>query len=387
VSDTSGALLANLVGFVRLLRRAGVRVGPGATIEALRAVDAVGVGRRGDFFWALHAVLVSRREDYDVFARAFEVYWRDPSASLPEMADLLPKVERPEPESKPPAERRVGDPVPRASRLGQRERREAETSVDVFVAWSGDETLKTRDFEQMNVEEVEVARRAIAAMALRLSLEPARRWRGHRRGSRIDLRRTLRGSVRAGHGWIPLARRRRRERTLDLVLLCDISGSMDRYARMLLHFAHTLTGARSGVHTFLFGTRLTNVTRELRHRDVDRALQEAGRAAPDWSGGTRIGAGLRAFNRLWSRRVLSRGGVVLLITDGLDREGAEGIAEEAARLRRSTKRLVWLNPLLRYEAFEPKAEGIRALLRHVDDFRPVHNLASLAELAEVLADA
>lgn len=381
-----GELLANLVGFVRLLRHAGVRVGPGGTLDAVRAVEAVGLARREDFFWALHAVLVSRRDEHEVFRRAFEVFWRDPSRSLPELADLLPRVERPESEERRPADRRVGDPAGARVRAPRPQRPDAETSVDVFLAWSGQELLKTRDFEQMSAEEVEVARRAIGAMSLELARQHTRRWRAHPRGRRIDLRRTLRGSVRAGQGWIPLARSRRRERTPELVLLCDISGSMERYARMLLHFAHTLTAARSGVHTFLFGTRLTNVTRELRERDVDRALEGAGAAAPDWSGGTRIGAGLEAFNRLWSRRVLSRGGIVLLITDGLDREGAEGIAREAARLRRSCKRLVWLNPLLRYEAFEPKAEGIRALLGHVDDFRPVHNLESLAELAEALTD-
>jgi len=238
----------------------------------------------------------------------------------------------------------------------------------------------------MSAEEVEAARRAIAAMSLGVTKQRTRRWRAHPRGSHIDLRRTLRASVRAGRGWIPLARSRPRERPLEVVLLCDISGSMERYARMLLHFAHALTGARPGVHTFLFGTRLTNVTHELRERDVDRALAAAGAAAPDWSGGTRIGAGLEAFNRLWSRRVLGRGGIVLLVTDGLDREGAEGIGKEAARLRRSCERLLWLNPLLRYEGFEPKAEGIRALLGHVDDFRPVHDLESLAQLADALAD-
>ncbi len=381
-----GALLENLVGFVRLLRRAGVRVGPGATLDALRAVEAVGVARKDDFFWALHAVLVNRRDDHAVFRRAFEVFWRDPTRSLPELADLLPQVARPDEEQPKPGQRRVAGPVPaRPSRLPSR-RPESERSVDVFLAWSGQEELKTRDFEQMTPEEVDVARRAITTMSLRLAREGTRRWGPHSRGIRIDPRRTLRSSVRAGRGWIPLARRRRRERTPELVLLCDISGSMERYARMLLHFAHTLTAARSGVHTFLFGTRLTNVTRELRGRDVDEALRRAGAAAPDWSGGTRIGAGLEAFNLLWSRRVLSRGGIVLLVTDGLDRDGAEGIEREAARLRRSCKRLVWLNPLLRYEGFEPRAEGIRALLSHVDDFRPVHDLASLAELAEALAD-
>jgi uncharacterized protein with von Willebrand factor type A (vWA) domain len=381
----SGALLANLVGFVRLLRRAGVRAGPGATLDAVRAIEAVGVSRRDDFHWALHAVLVSRRDDHEVFERAFEAFWRDPTRTLPELADLLPRAERAA-EAPRPGARRVGGAITTPPRPVRRRGPDARTSVDVFLAWSDQELLKTRDFEQMSAEEAEIARRAIARLSLGIKEQGTRRRRAHHRGNRIDLRRTLRGSVRAGHGWIPLARSRRRERPPEVVLLCDISGSMERYARMLLHFAHALTSARSGVHTFLFGTRLTNVTRELRERDVDRALAAAGAAAPDWSGGTRIGAGLEAFNRLWSRRVLGRGGIVLLVTDGLDREGAEGIAKEAARLRRSCKRLVWLNPLLRYEGFEPKAEGIRSLLGHVDDFRPVHNLESLAQLVDSLVD-
>jgi len=383
---TSGALLANLVGFVRLLRQAGVRVGPGATLDAVRAVEAVGVARRADFRWALHAVLVHRRDDHEVFERAFEVFWRDPSRAPAELADLLPKAQRAAAEVRRPGERRVGDAAAPPLRSVRQRRPDAATSVDVFLAWSGQELLKTRDFEQMSAEEVEAARRVIAAMSLDVSRQRTRRWRAHSRGGHIDLRRTLRGSVRAGRGWIPLARRRSRERPLEVVILCDISGSMERYARMLLHFAHALTASRAGVHTFLFSTRLTNVTHELRDRDVDRALAAAGAAAPDWSGGTRIGAGLEAFNRLWSRRVLGRGAIVLLVTDGLDREGAEGIGKEAALLRRSCKRLVWLNPLLRYEGFEPKAEGIRALLGHVDDFRPMHDLESLAQLADALVD-
>ena len=384
--EAAGAFLANLVGFVRLLRSAGVRVGPGATLDALRAVEAVGVARKEDFFWALHAVLISRRDDQEVFRRAFEVFWRDPRRSLQELAELLPRVERPESGQKKPAERRVTPPDERKAQPRRSPQAHPQKSVDVFLAWSNQEVLKSRDFEQMSAEETEVARRAITHMTVRMARRPTRRWRGHVRGQRIDLRRTLRASVRSGHGSIPLHRSRRRERTPELVILCDISGSMERYARMLLHFAHTLTAARPGVHTFLFGTRLTNVTRELRRRDADAALQGAGEAAKDWSGGTRIGANLESFNRLWARRLLARGGVVLLITDGLDREGAEGIAAEAGRLQRSCGRLIWLNPLLRYEGFEPKAAGIRALLGHVDDFRPVHDLQSLAQLAEALAN-
>jgi uncharacterized protein with von Willebrand factor type A (vWA) domain len=237
----------------------------------------------------------------------------------------------------------------------------------------------------MSAEEEEAARRAIAALRLPAPVERTRRWRAETRGERIDLRRTLRASLRSGHGLIPLQRKSRLDRAPSVVVLCDISGSMDRYARILLHFTHVLTAQRPRVHTFLFGTRVTNVTRLLKHRDVDDAMARAGRAALDWSGGTRIGASLEAFNRRWSRRVLDRGSVVLLISDGLDRESAQGIDREAARLQRSCRRLIWLNPLLRYDRFEPKAAGIRALLRHVHDFRPVHNLESLEGLAAALS--
>jgi hypothetical protein len=385
VTAPAGAFLPNLIGFVRLLRRAGVSVGPGATLDALRAVEAVGLAHRDDFFWALHAVLVSRREEHEVFRRAFEVFWRDPTRRLPELADLLPTVERPDTPPPKPAERRVSSPPARRPPRRAPES-DPHRAVEVFLSWSDQEVLKTRDFEQMTAEEMEVAQRAIALVGPRLARVRTRRWRAHPHGARIDPRRTMRASARTGHGLIPLQWSRRRERTPELVVLCDISGSMDRYARMLLHFVHALTGARDHVHTFLFGTRLTNVTRELRRRDVDAALRGAGVAAEDWSGGTRIGANLAAFNRLWARRLLARGGTVLLVTDGLDREGGKGIETEAARLRRSCRKLIWLNPLLRYEGFEPKAAGIRALLGHVDDFRPVHDLESLAQLAEALAD-
>jgi uncharacterized protein with von Willebrand factor type A (vWA) domain len=253
------------------------------------------------------------------------------------------------------------------------------------MSWSDQEVIRTRDFEQMSPEEMERARELMGQMVLALRTQRTRRWRRHIRGSAVDMRATLRASLRTGHGLIQLQRRSRMHRPPDLVVLCDISGSMERYARMLLHFLHGLTGTRERVHTLLFGTRVTNVTRQLRHRDVDDALARVGQTAPDWSGGTRIGASLEAFNRLWSRRLLGHGAVVLLITDGLDRDGARGIEKEAERLRRSSRRLIWLNPLLRYDGFEPKAAGVRALLGHVDDFRPVHNLESLESLVEALA--
>jgi hypothetical protein len=224
-------------------------------------------------------------------------------------------------------------------------------------------------------------------MRLDLAEVPTRRFRVHPRGARIDMRRTLRQSLRGGPQALTLARAQPRTLPPPLVILCDISGSMSRYSRMLLHFMHTLTGDRERVHSFVFGTRLTNISRHLENTDVDAALDRISGAVDDWSGGTRIGACLHDFNRFWSRRVLGQGALVLLITDGLDRDLAAGLEQQAERLHKSCRRLIWLNPLLRYERFEPRAAGMRALLPHVDDFRTVHNLASLARLCEVLADA
>jgi len=222
-------------------------------------------------------------------------------------------------------------------------------------------------------------------MQLPIVAVPTRRFKLDPSGWRVDLRRTLRQSLRGGGAMIDLARKRRLRRHPPLVILCDISGSMDRYARMLLHFMHSVTNDRDRVFSFVFGTRLTNVTRQLRSRDIDVALKKVGDLVEDWSGGTRIGHCLHEFNRIWSRRVLSQGAVVLLITDGLDRDAGEGLEPEMERLHKSCRRLIWLNPLLRFDGYAPLASGARAIIRHVDDFRPVHNLDSLADLTTALA--
>jgi hypothetical protein len=263
----------------------------------------------------------------------------------------------------------------------------AEVELDAALSWSAREVLQDKDFEQMSSEEVARAKTAVARMRLLLVRVPVRRYRRHRLGTRVDMRASLRSALRSGAGIIPLERCRRRRRPPPLVILCDISGSMGRYSRMLLHFAHTLATDRGRVTSFVFATRLTNVTRHLREKDVDVALERISDAVSDWSGGTRIGACLAEFNRLWSRRVLAQGAVTLLITDGLDRDAGEGLGDQVERLHKSCRRLIWLNPLLRYEDFAPRSLGMRAILPHVDDFRSVHNLSSLEELADVLSQA
>ena len=377
-----GRLADNVARFVRLLRAAGMPVGPGHTISAARALGAIDLHERRQFYWALHGTLVSAPEQRDIFDSAFRLFWRDPMGRDEALQALLSSSRMGESE---PAERAPARLSPgTAPGLSESTRASDGEEMSLRMAFSPSEVLRTKDFEQMSAEEVRQAREALRH--LRLNLRPilTRRFRPDPYGPGIDARRTLRASLRTGGYPVALRRRSLATRRPALVAICDISGSMETYSRILLHFFHTLTNASERIHTFVFGTRLTNVTRLLRDQDVDRAMERVGETVLDWYGGTRIGAALRAFNVHWSRRLLAEGAVVLLVTDGLDREGASGIALEARRLRKSCRRLLWLNPLLRFEEFAPRAAGIRALLPEVDEHRPVHNLASVQELARAL---
>ncbi len=381
-----GRLLANIVHFARVLRTAGVPIGPGTVIDAVNAVRAVGIDDPEDFYWTLHAVFVNRSRHRELFDQAFHVLWRDPRLIERMLSMSLPGFVSPPGAPAQALRRRLGEALAGSGAGGSRRHpTAARTQSDAAFSWSAREVLQHKDFEQMSSDEIARAKSAVSRMRLLLARAPTRRYRRHRLGSRVDMRASLRSALRCGPGIIPLERRRRRMQPPPLVILCDISGSMSRYSRMLLHFAHTLTADRGKVSSFVFATRLTNVTRYLRERDVDAALERISEAVFDWSGGTRIGRCLEAFNRLWSRRVLAQGAVILLITDGLDRDAGEGLAAQVERLHKSCRRLIWLNPLLRYEDFEPRSLGVRAILPHVDDFRSVHNLRSLEELAAVLA--
>lgn len=380
-----GMLADNLAHFVRMLRGAGLPVGPGHTISAARALGAVDTTDRSQFYWALHGTLVSAPEQRAIFDSAFRLFWRDPLGRDEALQALLStsRMGESEPGERAPARLSPGTApgYTGTTRTGEGE------EITMRMAFSPSEALRTKDFEQMSAEEVRQAREALRRVTPDLRPIRTRRFRPDPYGPGIDARRTLRASLRTGGYPMALRRRSHATRRPTLVAICDISGSMETYSRILLHFFHTLTNASERIHTFLFGTRLTNVTRLLRDQDVDRAMERVGRTVLDWYGGTRIGAALRAFNLHWSRRLLAEGAVVLLVTDGLDREGASGIAFEARRLRKSCRRLIWLNPLLRFEEFAPRAAGIRALLPEVDEHRPVHNLASVEALARALGPA
>jgi len=384
---TAPAVAENILAFARTLRMAGLKLGPGSAVDAVTAVETAGFTTREDFYWTLHAVLVKRHEDDPVFNSAFRLFWRrrDPNeAILSEMLPLAPVASREQ-----PGQRRVNEALAEtgAKQVARPQPPQRELTYDMRGTASDLEILAHKDFAQMSADEIREARRHITRLAFAHEEIPTRRLTPELRGNRIDFRRTLRASLRAGGDLIDLRRRAPGIRRPPLVALLDISGSMSEYSRVALYFLHALGEARGRVSTFLFGTRLTNVTRALKARDPDAALASCSRAAKDWSGGTWISTSLHDFNKHWSRRVLSQGATVLLITDGLEREPGEALPREMDRLHRSARRLIWLNPLLRYEDFEPKARGIRAMLPHVDEMRPVHNLESLGGLCAALANS
>ncbi|QFT60241.1 VWA domain containing CoxE-like protein [Sulfitobacter sp. THAF37] len=388
-------LAGNITHFARALRRAGLPIGPGRVIDAIRAVQAAGFTDKRDFYWTLHACFVNRPEHRRVFAQLFRLYWRDPRYLEHMMAAMLPAI-RGVQEDRPAqaAEKRAaealldGAEAPQAEDPEEPRDEDALIEVDASLTMSASERLKTLDFEQMSLAEMAEAKRMLARLKLPVRPIPSRRGMVSQRG-RIDAARSLRGALRRGGEMDRLAFKTPRPRYPNLVVLCDISGSMSQYSRVILHFLHAVSNARGAgwaqVHAFTFGTRLTNITRHLATRDVDAALAAAGAEAQDWEGGTRIGACLETFNRDWSRRVMGQGAVVLLITDGLDRDAPEDLARQMQRLHLTARRLIWLNPLLRWDGFAPKAAGIRAMLPHVDSFRAGHSIASLEELAAVIS--
>ncbi|AZB60505.1 vWA domain-containing protein [Cereibacter sphaeroides] len=392
-APADGNLARNILWFARALRKAGLPIGSGRIADAVRAVEAAGFTSREDFYWTLHACFVSRPEHRAVFAQVFRLFWRDPQFLEQMMSLLLPQLRGVQEDRPPePAEKRAAEALLDGAERPERAAPEPEGSlieIDASDTASGEERLRRLDFEQMSADEIAAARRMLARLSLPVPPIRSRRLVAAAGGPRVDLRRTLARALRQG-GEIPaLARRRPALRWPNLIVLCDISGSMSLYSRLVLQFIHAVANRKgqgwARVHAFTFGTRLTNITRHLRRRDVDAALAAAGAEAQDWSGGTRIGECLHIFNRDWSRRVLGQGAVVLLITDGLDRGDPAALSREMERLHLSARRLIWLNPLLRWEGFAPRAGGIRAMLPHVDSLRAAHSVASLEALSEALS--
>jgi len=377
-SQPDGALLHNLMLFGQVLRRAGLDVGSGNILDLVQATEHLPVSRKEDFRQAARCLLVHRKQDLPIFDEAFQVFWRRPAGdqTTHDLRSMGEQRRYRQPRVAPPA-------FESADTEGQGEGDGGGDRVDLGYSYSAREVLRAKDFGDFAPSEVTDARRMMAELAWDLGRRRTRRMTPGQ-GAALDWRRTLRRNLKYGGEWLELARRHPKDKPRSLALLCDVSGSMEQYTRMLLHFIHTIAGGLDRVEAFLFATRLTRITRCLRHRSVDQAINEVSRAVPDWSGGTRIGEAVKTFNYRWARRVLRSSSVVLVISDGWDRGEPELLGREMARLQRSCYRLVWLNPLLGSPEYQPLTRGMQAALPYVDDFLPVHNLNSLASLAQHL---
>jgi uncharacterized protein with von Willebrand factor type A (vWA) domain len=376
-----GNLLHNLILFGRLLRALGLDINPGRMIDLVQALDFVEIGRKADFFYTARSLLVHDQDDLPLFDQAFDLFWRRPRGEGVNFGELLelrpPGGEDQEPITTPP----ILDAEETAVSGDEDEAEELREIIEITRTYSSRELLRTKDFSELTQTEMQAIKQMMSQMVWQLGLRRTRRRRPGD-GRSYDLRRSLRKNLRYGGEVLEWPRRQYKFKPRPLVVIADISGSMEQYTRMLLHFIYTLVeGLDQSVESFVFSTRLTRITRQLRGRDVDRALQEVGQHVHDWAGGTRIGESLKMFNFEWGRRVLGRGAVVLMISDGWDRGDPELLRQEVARLKRSCYRLIWLNPLLGSENYEPLTRGIQAALPVIDDFLPVHNLASLEDLA------
>ncbi len=379
----SGHLLHNLLLFGRVLRGLGLDVNPGRMMDLVSALDHIEIGNKADFFYAARTLLVHEREDLELFDEAFELFWRKPVESWDTLWQGLSRLRRsnkpvmidPPLKEPPPAE---NDP--------NSESKETITVIEVTRTYSDREVLRHKDFAQMTAEESNAVNELMSHLRWKISERRTRRRRPGK-GEMLDLRRTLRRSLRAGGEIFNWSYREPKLKPRPLVIIADISGSMERYTRVLLHFIYGMKSALTQpVEAFVFSTRLTRITRPLQIRDLDLALKNVGELVHDWAGGTRIGESLRYFNFEWGRRVLGHGAVVLIISDGWDRGDVELLNHEMARLKRNCHRVIWLNPLLGAPDYEPLTRGIQAALPHIDNFLPVHNLASLEDLANRLAN-
>lgn len=380
-----GRIAENIMYFARLVRSVGLPVGPGKVLDAIKAVELVGIGSQDDLYWVLFSLFINRYDQRELFDQAFHIFWRNPRIMERMMGAMLPTV-RIDQDDLQEMSRRLSEAMASGNENSKPNQDSEQIEFDASFTFSDNEVLQDKDFEDMSAKEIAQAKKAIEQLRLPIMNVSTRRFQRSGTKRQVDMRTTLRAALRSPDS-IPLRFKKPKLRHPPLVMLCDISGSMSQYSRMFLHFMHAITNDRDRTHCFVFGTRLTNISRHLKHRDIDLSLDKSSDAVKDWSGGTRIGSCLKEFNNFWSRRVLAQGAVCILITDGLDREEAKGLEKEMDRLSKSTRRLIWLNPLLRYERFEPKAKGIKAILPYVDDFKTVHNLQSLMDLSEVLSQA
>jgi len=379
--DEKSKLLENILRFIRLLRNSGIKIGNQSSIDALNSIKILKIGNRNEFYWALHSNLIYRNEDKEIFDQCFHLFWQNPKILQQMFNLLLPQIgTQKAPTTNKKQLKRISDNIQKQNKDIEKEKKE-EIIFDSKMSWSNKSALNTKDFEMMSLKEIKQAEKEIKKFLIKSKTQISRRWKKNNQSSKISTKYTIKKSVK-NNGIIHLAFKDRIKKFKPLVILIDISGSMESYSRIMLFLSHMLIQQHKNVEIFTFGTKLTRITKFLKNKDVDDSLDKVGKFVNDWAAGTKITSSIKDFNFNWSRRILTQNQTLLLITDGLERDDSQNLDFEINRLSLFTNNIIWLNPLLRYEKFEPKVNSIKTILRHVDKHVPIHNINSIKRLVE-----
>jgi len=381
ISNNETKLLDNLVRFIRLLRKSGVNIGTESSINVLKAIKSLKIGTRDEFYWGLHSSLINKNEDRELFDQCFYLFWQNPKIMEQMFNLLLPQIgKQSAPKNQKKKLKRIEDNILKKPSNTDIERRN-EIKFDSEMSWSNKSMIKSKDFEMMSLNEIKNAQKEIKKLLFHFKKYKSRRWEKKENGSRISQKDTLRKSIR-NNAFINLLKKSQIKKNKPLVLLIDISGSMENYSRIMLFFSHLLINIHKNVEVFIFGTKLTRITKFFQNNDIDFALNKVGNLVTDWSAGTKIASSLAEFNQNWSRRILAQNQTLLFISDGLDRDNEKNLEFEVKRLSLFSSKFIWLNPLLRFSKFEPKVKSIKIILKYVDDFVPIHNIKSIESLVK-----
>lgn len=379
--DEESKLLENILRFIRLLRNSGIKIGNQSSIDALNSIKILKIGNRNEFYWALHSNLIYRNEDTEIFDQCFHLFWQNPKILQQMFNLLLPQIgTQKAPTTNKKQLKRISDNIQKQNKDVNIEKKE-EIIFDSQMSWSNKSALNTKDFEMMSLEEIHQAEKEIKKFLIKSKTQISRRWKKNDQSTKISTKYTIRKSVK-NNGIIHLAYKERIKKFRPVVILIDISGSMESYSRMMLFLSHILIQQYKDIEVFTFGTKLTRITNFLKNKDVDLSLDKVGKFVNDWAAGTKITSSIKDFNFNWSRRLLTQNQTLLLITDGLERDDSQNLDFEINRLSLFANNIIWLNPLLRYKKFEPKVNSIKTILRHVDKHVPIHNLNSIKNLVE-----
>ena len=379
--DEKSKLFENILRFIRLLRNSGIKIGNQSSIDALNSIKILKIGNRNEFYWALHSNLIYRNEDTEIFDQCFHLFWQNPKILQQMFNLLLPQIgTQKAPTTNKKQLKRISDNIQKQNKDVNIEKKE-EIIFDSQMSWSNKSALNTKDFEMMSLEEIHQAEKEIKKFLIKSKTQISRRWKKNDQSTKISTKYTIKKSVK-NNGIIHLAFKERIKKFRPVVILIDISGSMESYSRMMLFLSHILIQQYKDIEVFTFGTKLTRITNFLKNKDIDLSLDKVGKFVNDWAAGTKITSSIKDFNFNWSRRLLTQNQTLLLITDGLERDDSQNLDFEINRLSLFANNIIWLNPLLRYKKFEPKVNSIKTILRHVDKHVPIHNLNSIKNLVE-----